>query len=457
VWQDDSFEVFCSTVPMNSAVPPKKCLHLGVSASGARYDALWTYVTPTLPTCNIPRVDVLVDGKSDDWADQGLRIASLTGRFRNELGKMRAKKDFDPSFRIGWNDEGLVLLAEVQDNVVHEWENDSQLWIGDCIDIFLSPKVGSREHYRCIATPGAGPDFKGRCVLTDRRKEKGGELAARVAGQKTPQGYLLEVLLPWANLNVEPAEGAEIAMQLMAADDDVKGGGYRFRSAWHPAGEPTSNPRAYVTLRLAREPSPAIEFKRSAKTDRYRLYTAVPPYTFPATLPSLGGEPEDPKYAAEWSSAVQPSKDGLTVELAIPWRTLSTAGLDRNRLMLNLRSRGPLAHAPSTGRGFVALVVVPPNKAQPRNLSLRLHFAEIDGAKPGHRVFDVKVQGREVLKDFDVVKAAGGPNRAIAKTFPDLTAVRALTIELVPKAEAVSAATAPILSAIELLPPRAGD
>ena len=54
--------------------------------------------------------------------------------------------------------------------------------------------------------------------------------------------------------------------------------------------------------------------------------------------------------------------------------------------------------------------------------TVRLHFAETyDGiTAAGGRVFGVKVQGKEVLKDFDVFKTAGGLQKAIVKEFKDV-------------------------------------
>ena len=56
--------------------------------------------------------------------------------------------------------------------------------------------------------------------------------------------------------------------------------------------------------------------------------------------------------------------------------------------------------------------------AAARPYTVRLHFAEPKAdAKPGDRIFTVSLQGEGVLRDFDVVKAAGGPRRAVVKEF----------------------------------------
>ena len=90
-------------------------------------------------------------------------------------------------------------------------------------------------------------------------------------------------------------------------------------------------------------------------------------------------------------------------------------------------------------------------KVPRRAFTVRLHFAELDGAKRGERVFDVKLQGKRVLKKFDVVKAAGGANRAVVKEIKGVTAARAMTLEMIPRARQLTDKTAPMISGIEVV------
>jgi outer membrane protein assembly factor BamB len=453
VWKDHSFELYLSSVPEGRDAPSTRCLHLGVSASGASYDALWTYVTPTLPTLDAPRVEVTIDGRAEDWGDQGLKVVSLPGR----NGRLRAQGDFDPSLRIGWNDRGVVLLVQVTDNVVHEWANEAQLWLGDSVDICALRKAGVRDGYRCIVTPGSAPKHEPKTRFHDLRAAKDGKLAIEVAGQKTSNGYLIEMLLPWSNLKLPPALGAEFALQLIVTDDDKRGDRHRFQALWHQAGDATKDPLACQTFRLADKPGPPLVFKRSRKKDREGFFTAVPPHALPVTLPSLGGKPEDVRYNARWSSMVLADAQAFRAELSIPWKSLTDAGLDTSHLIVDLQSRGPLRRAPAAGEGYEALIRVPDRMARPRPLTVRLHFAEIEDARRGQRVFDVKLQGKVVLEDFDVVRAAGGRSRAVTREFHGIVADRALVLELVPKVRDLTDSTAPIISAIEIMADRGAN
>jgi hypothetical protein len=85
-----------------------------------------------------------------------------------------------------------------------------------------------------------------------------------------------------------------------------------------------------------------------------------------------------------------------------------------------------------------------------RPFVVRLHFAELDDVKEGERVFYVVLQGKTVLKDFDIVRAAGGRFRAVVREFGDVAADKQLDLRLVPKATPLTDRNAPTLSGIEI-------
>jgi len=257
------------------------------------------------------------------------------------------------------------------------------------------------------------------------------------------------MLLPWKNLKLTATEGVQVAVQFLINDDDGRGERNRFQARWHPAGDPRQTPLAYQTFRLADKSGSPIVFKRSQHRDRSGLYLAEPPLPFPVDLPPLGAEQEDAGYTAEWSCAVTADETAFVAEWAIPWKTLADAGLDRGNLMLNVYARGPLPLPPRLGYGFERLIVVPPALDRPRKWTVRLHFAELDDVEPGQRRFDVKLQGRVVLPDFDIL-AVAGRNRAVVKEFHGIVASRAIALELIPKSGLPAAKTAPLLCGVEL-------
>jgi outer membrane protein assembly factor BamB len=89
--------------------------------------------------------------------------------------------------------------------------------------------------------------------------------------------------------------------------------------------------------------------------------------------------------------------------------------------------------------------------------TVRLGFNAPEGDQAGRRVFDIKLGGKVLLKDFDIVKTAGRPNRAVVKEFKGIRAGESLSLELVPKSADPRPDQAPIVNFIEVIREGAGD
>jgi hypothetical protein len=87
----------------------------------------------------------------------------------------------------------------------------------------------------------------------------------------------------------------------------------------------------------------------------------------------------------------------------------------------------------------------------PARYTVRLLFAETENDKPGGRVFDVKLQGRTVLKDFDILKESGGTQRALVKEFKGVEAGENLVLELLPRGNPAALAATPVINGIEIV------
>ena len=91
-----------------------------------------------------------------------------------------------------------------------------------------------------------------------------------------------------------------------------------------------------------------------------------------------------------------------------------------------------------------------PAEAELQPYTVRLYFIELDDAKPGQRVFDVKLQVRVVLEGLDVVQEAAAGNTALVKEFEGIEASDTLSVELVSRAQEETPTTVPVISAIEV-------
>ena len=152
-----------------------------------------------------------------------------------------------------------------------------------------------------------------------------------------------------------------------------------------------------------------------------------------------------------WSSPSRP-------RTAIPTDCLRTPDGRRNGVagvyFANAKPSGPGLMQVEPQINFNWGRELPPLLRKPRDIAalaeraftVRLMFAEPEEIRAGQRVFDVKLQGREVLPALDIVKQAGGGRRGIVREFRGVKATGALEIEFVPHS-----AKPPLICGVELI------
>jgi outer membrane protein assembly factor BamB len=90
-------------------------------------------------------------------------------------------------------------------------------------------------------------------------------------------------------------------------------------------------------------------------------------------------------------------------------------------------------------------VIVPLNNAGGAEYLVRLYFAEPENAEVGQRVFDVAIQGRQVLDNFDIAQHAGSDGSGIVREFRGINAAANLTLTFTPSVGQ------PVICGIEVL------
>jgi predicted O-methyltransferase YrrM len=176
-------------------------------------------------------------------------------------GDIRPADDFDVAFRAGWNDEGLLVLARVRDDVPREHSEENRLWRLDCLEIFVAEGIGSTNRYQLVLTAGADPEQPAlRYRIYDHRAEKAdpSELTVQCARQIGKDGITVEALLPWRNLGITPADGRELALQVIANDNDGQPGGDSCRVAWFPSIETHRDSTRMYPVLLSSGASPPV-------------------------------------------------------------------------------------------------------------------------------------------------------------------------------------------------------
>jgi outer membrane protein assembly factor BamB len=164
----------------------------------------------------------------------------------------------------------------------------------------------------------------------------------------------------------------------------------------------------------------------------------------------------DVSWKGDWQSAVSVKDRAFIIEVAVPWKTLAALGINRNELQASVHRRVNVKYLKQPNVRSMKNVHLSTRSAAPRPYSVWLHFADLENTAPGKRVFDVKLQGKVVLKDFDIVAAAGAGNKAVVKEFKGIMALNEIKLELVSRAKDMKGIAAPIISGMQVLAEQPG-
>lgn len=143
-----------------------------------------------------------------------------------------------------------------------------------------------------------------------------------------------------------------------------------------------------------------------------------------------------------------PSVGGKSPDVPIEFSAASVRGLRRHALTIK-----PTGHEWVAASGFAGPLKLhmklAGEAAGSASYTVKLHFAELEDKEPGERIFNVRLQGREVLRAFDIARAAGGADRPVVQTFANIGVKDALTVECLPVSP--QAKVPPLLSGIEVI------
>jgi len=88
---------------------------------------------------------------------------------------------------------------------------------------------------------------------------------------------------------------------------------------------------------------------------------------------------------------------------------------------------------------------------QPGTYTVRLHFAELVHSRAGQRFFDIKLQGKTVAQNVDIIAEAGAQSGALVKDIGSVEVKSDLVVELFAKGTNLAPNQSPILCGIEVV------
>ncbi len=218
----------------------------------------------------IPRLTgIVIDGSFDDWKGKGFHDGILM-----PVGKEpRLASNCDAELWLGWDSRGLLIRIAVKDDAFIEEDDTTALYKGDGIELFLSPRRGSRDIGQWVLSPGMDQNHREvRFHFYDQRKNR--ELkthAAPLEVKRRPyrDGYELEARIGWGALDINPEKNKEIAFQAIANDKDseTESNADPYRIAFYPQLDSYRNSNAMHTLVLSQQSDLPVQAKMTTSID----------------------------------------------------------------------------------------------------------------------------------------------------------------------------------------------
>lgn len=290
-------------------------MHQLLRTAGGAAMLLFAYTwaaAESLPTCDIPKLSgIVIDGTGSTWGDRGLAVRML----HLLDSPIPEGHEFGSKLRIGWDDRGLLLLAEVADADAEEADDVESLYSGDSVEFFVAPSHASKDIAQFVVSAGMDPRHPGvRSRAFDHRVTPAllkSALRIEAKSSKTQTGYLVEALIPWSNLNIRPRLGSTISFQCSANDTT---GRIHYREVWFPQDGAWDDAHAMYVLRLASEASPSPKAVASVDFVGGKLTVDV------AALPELAGTTVEVRAEGLTlgSARLTPQDRRATAEIAFP-------------------------------------------------------------------------------------------------------------------------------------------
>jgi predicted esterase len=199
---------------------------------------------PAMQPIPIPKVA----GTISDWTGQAHQAQVLAPAGTKVIAKAQLKVAWTPS----------VLLLQVHTDDATPFENATDPWDNDSVEIFMASSFGSDDNVRFICTPGrtqnpSNPIWHAYAGWAAMSPTAPPELHTDKAGS----GYTMTISVPWANLKHVPQSGDVIGLQVYV--NDAQGNGVVARRLWYPVPGASDHPQMMQRVQLADNAGPPEE------------------------------------------------------------------------------------------------------------------------------------------------------------------------------------------------------
>lgn len=344
------------------------------------------------PVYDIPYATAInVDGRSDDWNDEGFHVAVIA----DANGQFLPAADLDAQLALAWNDSGLLVHIAVSDDAHLPATDMKKMHEGDSIELFLVPVRGAREVLQVTIIPGDTARF-----------HASGMANVDLASRMTDDGYVVEAHLPWSALDRNFEMGDEIGVQLYVNDRDPDGA--RTQLLWYPEAKTQRFTERSQRIQLARRASDPVRIHAHATyTDQARSVVTV------TADAALAGQRTTATYADDAVSTTLAAAHGRAVaklDLPMPaWGSGDDQAID----IAVAEDMSTTATLPE-GDAWRARLLMGLEFAPQRAVFSGTAFPAIDFAQPllAQRLLgDYTITTRHYDRDYEEVDTADAPGR----------------------------------------------
>ena len=221
-------------------------------------------VAAAQPPTDVPRIaGIAIDGHGDDWGRIGFRVDCMSDLLPSH------RKDLPPTpeVRVGWDDQGLLLLVTTHDNTPTP---SGSAHSTDSVEFTFGSVAAPGKGFQLIVTPGVHASrVPSRTTWIDRRADTSRPLTAETATTDTAAGFIVEARVPWSVLDWTPAVGGTGALQVQVNDAAVDQ--ERLAFGWASTTESHwLEPRYLNPVRLAETPATAVRLAAFGEYQQYR-------------------------------------------------------------------------------------------------------------------------------------------------------------------------------------------
>ena len=171
-----------------------------------------------IPIAYRPDPPISVDGSLQEWATvPGIHILNRADQLVFAADKWDGAADLSGQVRFAWRPEGLFVAAEVKDDTFRNSGAGFDMFRGDHLELFIDTQPGDKKRatrYQFGISPGNLDDPRpadafGRInpeVYRFNPQPGRSSVNALVDGKRTADGWNVEALIPWSELDLPQAK-----------------------------------------------------------------------------------------------------------------------------------------------------------------------------------------------------------------------------------------------------------